>query len=224
MIPLSQRSEGSDDPGENATGSESGQEALHLAASADAKDEGGPTVASLPSILIRTSRDIATVLQSLYRSHDFLKQAAVERLTGTRDRLSDLSSTTESATHRILDGLDRTLLLIEALGSSSTDAGREDATRLHGELREEVHGLMTSLQFQDIVAQQIAFAVHVLEDTERRINSVAEELENVFGRSESFNETVDADGPYDPSASALNVEERQGLADSIFGLANGSED
>jgi hypothetical protein len=176
---------------------------------------GNPTVASLPSILMRTSQDITSALHSLYRSHDFLKQAAVQRLTGTRAKLNDLSTTTETATHRILDGLDNALVLIEEIGKVTPDTA--DAEALSSQLREEVHGLITSLQFQDIVAQQIAFAVHVLEDTETRIHYVAQHLEKVFGKSEPVEHHEDGDGAFDPSASTIGVGERQSLADSIFG-------
>jgi hypothetical protein len=180
--------------------------------------EGTPPMSTLPQILVRTSREITAVLHSLYRSHAFLDQSAVQRLHGTRRRLHDVAAATETATHDLLDGLDHTLVLIDELGPGVHESQTvEDRARLHNELRESVHRLVTAMQFQDIVAQQIAYAVRILEDTERRMIGIAEHFDSTVFGNKGKAEGPGTEPPHDPHASMDNAEPRQALADSIFG-------
>ncbi|MEX2281964.1 MAG: hypothetical protein WEE89_05735, partial [Gemmatimonadota bacterium] len=121
-------------------------------------------VVSLPNILVRTSREITSVLNTLYRSRGFLEQAAVPRLQRTHQNLRQASEASETATHTLLDGLGHALVLIDQLDHSArpqdlTPTRPDHAIRF--DLREEVYRLIYSLQFQDIVAQQIAYATRV---------------------------------------------------------------
>lgn len=179
-------------------------------------------VASLPTILIRTSHEITAVLNSLYRSRTLLEQAAVPRLQRTHARLKEVSDATESATHDMLDKLDRASQLIDEIGSrvvAGIPAGDPAALQLHADLREEAHRLVLCLQFQDIVTQQIGFATHVLEETERRMTQLANQFKStVFGQAEASGDDNAAWGHhYDPDATASCPDERQALADSVFG-------
>lgn len=179
-------------------------------------------VASLPNILIRTSQEITAVLNSLYRSRTLLEHAAVPRLQRTHAKLQEVTQATETATHDMLDKLDRASLLIDEIGTRMTlgvAAGDETAMQLHAELREEAHRLVLCLQFQDIVTQQIGFATHVLQETERRMTLLAEQFKNtVFGQTLP-EEQAESEWtpPYDPEATTTCLSERQALADSVFG-------
>ncbi|HIC54758.1 MAG TPA: hypothetical protein EYO97_13070, partial [Gemmatimonadetes bacterium] len=75
-------------------------------------------------------------------------------------KLTEVSSATEMATSELLDGLDRALLLVDQLevGPSSSD----DDADPRDDLREELHTLVTVLQFQDIAKQQLGNASTVL--------------------------------------------------------------
>ena len=179
-------------------------------------------VASLPQILIRTSQEITAVLKSLYRSRVLLEQAAVPRLQRTHVRLKQVTLATESATHDMLDKLDRASLLIDEIGVRITTgiaAGDGAALQLHADLREEAHRLVLCLQFQDIVAQQIGCATHVLEETERRMSQLASQFKTtVFGQAEL--EAADDDAwsaHFDPDATTSSPSERQAVADDVFG-------
>lgn len=182
-------------------------------------------VASLPNILIRTSQEITAVLNSLYRSRTLLEHAAVPRLQRTHAKLQEVQHVTESATHDMLDKLDRANLLIDEIGTrikAGVPAGDTAALQLHAELRDEAHRLVHCLQFQDIVAQQIAFATHVLEETERRMATLADQFKStVFGQTvdEALSED-DGASPYDPEATTAGLGERQALADAVFGACN----
>ena len=179
-------------------------------------------VASLPNILIRTSQEITAVLNSLYRSRVLLEQAAVPRLQRTHVRLKEVTLATESATHDMLDKLDRATLLIDEIGVRITTgiaAGDGAALQLHADLREEAHRLVLCLQFQDIVTQQIGYATHVLEDTERRMSQLASQFKTtVFGQDElEVTDDVAWSAHFDPDATTTCPSERQAVADDVFG-------
>ena len=82
-------------------------------------------------------------------------------------KLIEVSSATEMATSELLDGLDRALLLVDQLevGPSSSD----DDADPRDDLREELHTLVTVLQFQDIAKQQLGNASTVLEERMLRL-------------------------------------------------------
>jgi hypothetical protein len=199
---------------------EAGAAADDTSALPDALGDMSLPAAALPEILMRTSREITAVLDTLHRSRDFLERAAVPRLRRTNLKLLEASEATESATHELLDGLDRSLVLIDELGRQLAHQGAwpDGFAHKQSELRTEVHRLINSLQVQDIVAQQIAFAMRVLQDTERRMIAISEYFDvAVFGRTESA--TVDEANwahEFDTGATMARGPERQALADTIF--------
>ena len=85
-------------------------------------------------------------------------------------KLIEVSSATEMATSELLDGLDRALLLVDQLevGPSSSD----DDADPRDDLREELHTLVTVLQFQDTTKQQLGNASTVLEERMLRLAEV----------------------------------------------------
>jgi chemotaxis regulatin CheY-phosphate phosphatase CheZ len=180
----------------------------------------------LVRVLMSGYGEIRTVIGTLRRSRALMEQEAVERLASTQARLAEVSSTTEIAATSMLDGLDRALALIdemEALPDSGSD-GVEPA-RLRSDLRDELHGLMNLLQFQDITTQQLGYANSVLLDVEDRMMRLAVLFD-------SYGVDVDGDvmeaGPAldrpthpvssvcDPAASLFDADGRQALADDIF--------
>ena len=85
-------------------------------------------------------------------------------------KLTEVSSATEMATSELLDGLARALLLVDQLevGPSSSD----DDADPRDDLREELHTLVTVLQFQDTTKQQLGNASTVLEERMLRLAEV----------------------------------------------------
>jgi hypothetical protein len=176
-------------------------------------------LADLVKMLVTTYTEIMEVIESLRQSRGLLEQASMDRLRGTHVRLAEVTSATEVAATGMLDGIDRALGLVDALGTNG-DAGGAEATKTA--LRQELHRIMDLLQFQDITSQQLGYASGVLFEVEQRMV----QLSNLFDTGIGFarldvgasaqNDDLPANVTCDPDASTLNAETRQALADEIF--------
>jgi hypothetical protein len=178
----------------------------------------------LPQILLRAHAEISQVLESLRRSRGILERTTMERVRRTQAKLREVSAETENAAIGMLDGLDRSLEIVDRLDDDSERRLRADeAATLRSELRDRLNGLIIALQFQDITAQQLSYASAVLEDLEGRMAAVAALIDqNLVGL-----EPVDGDQPvmellpnqprsFDSDASTIGAETRQAIADEIF--------
>lgn len=202
----------------------------------------GPSVlAQLPEVLLRAHTEIKVALESLRQSRGFLERTTLERVQRTHQNLQAVSTATEQAATSMLDGLDRALVLIDRLDNSAdpalagsdapgsaatgtttagaTTAGEvEDASAIRTELRDELFHLISSLQFQDITAQQLRYASGVLEEIEERLVAIADLFD--VGLAELDGAAPADDAPraetYSPSASMFGTRERQAVADDIF--------
>lgn len=184
------------------------------------------TLAELLDSIGRAYREIVGVISSLQESRGILETAAMARLKHTNEKLREVSSATEMATTGIMDGIDRALAMVGTLEEMADTSDHAESTEVRRNLEEELHGIMTLLQFQDITAQQLGYASGVLTDIEQRLFRIAkvfersglwspqdnleEEPQDANGNSEDLPETCD------PEASTLNGEGRQALADEIF--------
>ena len=90
----------------------------------------------------------------------------------TSEKLAEVSSHTEAAATKMMDSLDRTLVLIDEL-SDSGSTGDDSLQQAAETLRSEVNEMFTCLQFQDITAQQLRGAVDLLGNVEERLEGVA---------------------------------------------------
>ena len=70
--------------------------------------------------------------------------------------IREVSSTTEVATHDILDGLARAVALVEQLDETPSPG-------IVATLRDELYDIMAFLQFQDITSQQLTQVTQLLE-------------------------------------------------------------
>jgi chemotaxis regulatin CheY-phosphate phosphatase CheZ len=173
--------------------------------------------------------EIMGIIGSLRESRNLLEKAAMERLKRTHEKLAEVTSATEMAATGMLDGLDRSLVLLDRLEAD----GDEDRAPIRESLREELHGLISLLQFQDITAQQLGYASGVLQDIEGRLVRIARlfDLDGSFSQEAEGDAASDAaDGPpdlagdtCDPDASNFEADSRQALADEIFGPAGASD-
>lgn len=188
-----------------------------------------PGLTDLVEILMTTYGEIMSVIDSLRKSRGMLETAAMERLKSTHAKLAEVSSATEMAATGMLDGLDRALVLVDHL--EAADEAREpgDSARLRGNLREELHALITLLQFQDITAQQLGYAGAVLLDIEDRLVELARifDLKGIGHQdqaeapedersTEREARLQDTHTTCDPEASHFDSQSRQALADNIF--------
>jgi hypothetical protein len=211
-----------------------GGESEHLATLHQLAEAIGrrPSLAALPGVLLQAYGEIAGALGGIRLSREAIQVHAVDRLRHTHDKLAEVSSATESAATEMLDGLDRSLAMIdrlEALGASgSAQPADPDGRSLHQALRDEVNNLFGVLQFQDITSQQLRGACDLLAEVEQRLSAVANLFDPSVGADVPLPEvavalpdTADA-GPktYDAAASTRRAGTRQAMADAILAQAH----
>src|SRR5947208_5683489 len=88
-------------------------------------------------------------------TRETIQKHSMERLRNTHAKLNEVSSATEIAAVEMLNGLDRTLGMIDQLEADTKDNRRASHEMCDG-LRMEVNQLYGCLQFQDIVTQQLS--------------------------------------------------------------------
>jgi chemotaxis regulatin CheY-phosphate phosphatase CheZ len=175
-------------------------------------------LAELPQVLLRAYSEISGVLTTLRQSRDVLEQTTVEKLHQTNNKLREVTSATETAATDMLDGLDRSLALVDELDAEAAAGTSQRAPELHAELRNELFGLMNCLQFQDITTQQLNYASSVLIDMENRLT----ELVHLFDPQKLGIDTSSLQlrpqslAAFDPAATTSDAEHRQALVDEIF--------
>jgi chemotaxis regulatin CheY-phosphate phosphatase CheZ len=178
------------------------------------------TLAELLEVMVRAHREILEVVESLQRSRGVIQKTSLKRLQNTNLKLREVSATTELAAADMLDGLDRALGLVDQLAEGADPSADDDREAAADELRDELHGLIGLLQFQDITSQQLAYASGVLVDVEERLVRILEIFggDRGEGEAESEADEIHWEAPVDadPEATAANAPGRQALADEIF--------
>jgi len=170
---------------------------------------------AMPHILERVTSELQTALAKLRDSRAALESAAVERLQHTSDKLREVTSATEMAATDILDALDRAQQHVDALEAADEANDRESARATRDLLREEIFGIMGSLQFQDITTQQLAYASGVLTEMEERLGAIARLFDPAASTARGPAQAPDPK-TFDPNATVWHAETRQALADEIF--------
>jgi chemotaxis regulatin CheY-phosphate phosphatase CheZ len=188
---------------------------------AEVGPSSGGDPAELQELLGRSYGVILKLVENLRRGRSLIQQSAVGKLHATDEKLTEISSTTESAAAEMLDGLDRALALVDRLEAEELD-GR--STGLGMELREEIFGVMGHLQFQDITTQQLAYASSILREMETNLEDFASLLE-----SPTADEQRGAPSPgaslcgraFDPAATVADAADRQALVDELLKASAG---
>lgn len=129
-----------------------------------------PSLTDLPAMMLRAHSEITDILSGIRLTREAIQAHTVDRIRDSKDRLHDVSATTESATIELMNGLDRSLELINSLETQAkgqADSGGFDA------LRNQVSALYNHLQFQDITAQQLQGVTASLLDIELRMSAVS---------------------------------------------------
>ncbi len=179
-------------------------------------------LSELPKLLLKTYSEVTAALGGIRLSREAIQLQAIDRLKITHEKISQVSSHTESAAMRIMDGLDRSLSLIDQLSGQQQEGDNQLQETLES-LRTEVFELFNHLQFQDIIAQQLSAAADLLSDVEGRLQSVAD----LFGTPEladvlvEKNTDIATGDTYDQAASMDEAEGRQALADQMLKNALG---
>ena len=95
----------------------------------------------------------------------------LEQFHAINARLQEFTTATEVAATDILDSLERALAVIDRLEEGSPSAG--ERRELQAELREELFGVMGSVQIQEVTRQQLRYAAGVLAEVETRLTANA---------------------------------------------------
>jgi chemotaxis regulatin CheY-phosphate phosphatase CheZ len=177
----------------------------------------------LPSLLLNAYTEVTAALGGIRVSREAIQSQAIDQLRATNEKLAQVSSHTEAAATRMLDGLDRTLVLIDQLSDSESDSNYslQEAAET---LRSEINELFICLQFQDITAQQLKGAVDLLVNVEERLEGVAKMFDGPHESSQALAENEEEASHYDPSASMESAASRQQLADEMVQTARVQED
>jgi hypothetical protein len=174
-----------------------------------------PNLQALPRTLLRVHSGLARAQQSIREVRETIQSYSIDRLRDTHARLSEVSSTTETAAMEMLNGLDRTLAMIDQLESGSRYA---PPAVMCEALRNEVNQLYGLLQFQDIIAQKLHGVGALLVEVEPRVDAVAslfdDPLETETPRPAGLKlpEAIS----YNPDASMRDTPQRKVMVDAAF--------
>lgn len=179
----------------------------------------------LPAVLLRAHAEITAILGGIRLTREAIEAHAVERIRETQHRLSDVTSTTESATLELMNGLDRSLELINQLEQQAD--GKASAGGFQ-DLRGQVSALYNHLQFQDITSQQLQGVTQSLRELEVRVGAVAALFDRAVGAASRAGPTpvtpaATAAGsamlPYNPDATMKRTGADQSSVDLTFAEA-----
>lgn len=168
-----------------------------------------PHLVELPAILLRVHAEITEAVGGIRLTREAIEANAVERIRDTKNRLSDVTATTETATLQLMNGLDRSLELINHLEAQAGGAAPAEG---YQELRSQVSALYNHLQFQDITAQQLQGVAQSLLDVETRVAAVAAFFDGLTlpGAASS------AHLAYNPQATMQRTRADQAMIDQAF--------
>lgn len=168
----------------------------------------------LPSATLRLSAELSRVLNGIRATRETIQTFSTDRLRDTHARLHEVSSTSESAAMEMLNGLDRTLAMIDDLERS---AGAHASPELYQALRAEVNQQYSHLQFQDIIAQQLNGVAGLLIEVEQRVQTVAGLFDDLLGGQRAAGTGVLLDPQsYNPDATMRGAGDRQAMIDEAF--------
>jgi len=186
------------------------QELVHLLA-------GQPNLAELPAVLLRAHAEISAVMGGIRLTRETIEAHAVERIRDAKDKLSNVTSTTENATLELMNGLDRSLEMITQLEAQSTHAESSPQFQV---LCDQVSALYNLLQFQDITTQQLEGVGHALLDLEVRVGAVSALFDRALGlRSATVAPPVEESSAhlaFNPDATMQRSRADQAAIDAAF--------
>lgn len=171
----------------------------------------------LPAAILRVSSELSQVLSRIRHTRETIQSYSVERLRDSHERLSEVTSTTETAAMQMLNGLDRTLAMIDQLERSSQSGPPHEACDA---LRAEVNQLYGHLQFQDIIAQQLNGVAGLLGEVEQRVRTITDLFDESVGARRDGDLPVTGvpldRSAFNPDASMHDASDRQAMIDEAF--------
>jgi hypothetical protein len=171
-----------------------------------------PDLDAVPGTLLHVYGELSRALDSIRETRAAIQSCSVAEFKDTQARLSEVSTATESAAMEMLNGLDRTLAMIDQL---EPDSAQHQPSAVRQALRDEVNQLYNHLQFQDIITQQLRGVGALLTDLERRVSSIATVFDGPAAAPAPLHPPSDAVA-YNPEASMHGTRERQAAIDATF--------
>jgi hypothetical protein len=172
-----------------------------------------PDLMALPSLVVRAYAEVLEALGGIRLGRETIQSYQFDRIQKGHHKLSEVNSATESATMELMNGIDRSLALLDQVGAELPAAGPgRSALDL---LRHEMNDLFGHLQFQDITAQQLAGVGALLEDIEGRLRAVAVLFNE---RTPATGDVVADHAGFNGNATFANVEDRQAMIDAAFAV------
>lgn len=175
-----------------------------------------PNLQALPATLLRVYTELSQALRSIRHTRETIQSYSIERLRDTHARLSEVSATSETAAMEMLNGLDRTLAMIDRLQQGSAE---QQPTAMCEALRAEVNQLYGCLQFQDIIAQQLRGVGALLVEVEQRVEGIASLFDAAVDPTDAAPIAPPEPESYNPDASIRDASHRQALIDEAFRTA-----
>lgn len=177
-----------------------------------------PDLTALPGIVLRAYSEVTDALGGIKQGREAIRHVTFERLQKSHAKLSEVANATESATMELMNGIDRSLGLIDQLAAMVPDT--PEAGTAIDSLRGELNELFGHLQFQDITAQQLAGVGGLLEDIETRVQSVVSLFdgrtpEHAAAQADDTERHVN--GAYNADATFDDIRTRQAAIDAAFG-------
>jgi hypothetical protein len=178
-----------------------------------------PALTDLPSMMLRAHAEISDILSGIRVTREAIQAHSVDRIRESKNRLSDVSASTESSTLELMNGLDRSLELINSLETQAkgqADSGGFDA------LRTQVSELYNHLQFQDITTQQLQGIGASLLEIEVRMSAVSAMFDHgVMATNSALRTTApepesSAGLAYNPDAKMTHSRADQAMIDAAF--------
>ena len=186
----------------------------------------GLDLVGLTKLLSRAYSEVIGTLGKLRESRLVLEKTTTEKFQHMQDKLREVSNATEVAATDILNGLERSVAMVDQMDAKAAEGDVPGAADLRNSLRDELFGLMSCMQFQDVTSQQLSYASSVLVEMETRLAELATVLDPAVLAGKKQVTVAPAAAPagpvtFDPNASTENAKERQAVADEIFAPRKG---
>lgn len=155
----------------------------------------GDEITPLLTELLIFIKDLVPLMVEMNQS----LRLSTSRLPAASTSISNATDTTEVATFKVMDKLEQITGKLSRLAENSSDQGGE----LIQSIQDDIQDTVTTLQFQDIAAQQLDHANRILEATFHRFSDLIESLNNVRLTSrlgQSVLDTLEEGPPGDEAA------------------------
>ena len=170
---------------------------------------------SLSRTLLRAYAESVGIAERMREGRAVMEQATIEKLHLMDGKLGEISSATEVATTDILNGLNRSVDLVDGMLEDDSPAP-ERRTESLTTLRDELYGVMEHLQFQDITSQQLKHMASVLYEIRSRMNALVKVFAPYMMADPLAPVPRAAAGSFDPNATTADATARQAVVDEVY--------